>query len=275
MPEGDNIHRNAVVLGRHLTGQPIARLMVHDRGEVSELIGRTVEKVEAVGKHLLIHIEGGWVLRVHLGMKGSWQRRHIAERFPPSPTVIIVTGETAYICDGSYRAELLGAKSLRTHSRLAQLGPDLLAEPAPIEEAAARAAWPAHAEREVADVLLDQRIAAGIGNIYKSEVLFECRVHPCTKMRALPRETITQLYSTAARLMRLNLLIRNRTTVPLRRRTQPTTTRFWVYRRNGKPCLDCRTPIEYVIQGDMGRSTYWCPVCQVLVSAGLVARPYR
>jgi len=265
MPEGDNIHRNAVVLGRHLTGQPIARLMVHDKGEVSELTGKSVEKVEAIGKQLLIHIESGWVLRVHLGMKGSWQRRHAAERFPPHPTVIIQTGETAYICDGAYRAELIRREALRTNPRLAQLGPDILAEPAPVDEAAVRAAWPAHADREVADILLDQRIAAGIGNIYKSEVMFECRVHPRSRMRQLSGEKVTELYATAARLMRLNLLIRNRTTVPLKRRgSSPTTQRFWVYGRMGKPCLDCKTPIEYFIQGDMGRSTYFCPTCQRL-----------
>ena len=129
-----------------------------------------------------------------------------------------------------------------------------------------RARLPGHAEREIGDVLLDQRVAAGIGNVYKSEVLFEVRVHPRTKVGELSDAQLTGIFETAARLMRLNLLTRRRTTVPLRRRGQPSSQRLWVYMRAGKPCLECGTPIERFLQGDMARSTYFCPHCQPSVT---------
>jgi endonuclease-8 len=262
MPEGDTVHRIARVLGAELPGQALTALELHDRGAVPELAGRTIESVEAVGKHLLVNIAGDWSLRVHLGMHGRWRRRHAREPRTRDWTVIITTGETAYVCERSYRAELLRTSALRAHPRIARLGPDLLAEPPQIAEMVRRARIPAHAQREIGDAVLDQRIAAGIGNVYKSEVLFECRVHPRTPVRALPDEQLTQIFETAAKLMRLNLLTRRRTSVPLRRREQPSSQRLWVYMRHGKPCLDCGTPIERFLQGDMARSTYFCPNCQ-------------
>ena len=262
MPEGDTVHRNARVLNHELQGRRLAHFFVRDRGDVSELAGRTVERIEARGKHLLVHIEGGWILRVHLGMKGSWMRRHVRERPPRNVTAMLVADETAYICEGAFTAELLREEALRTHPRLGRLGPDLLADPPDIDEAVRRARVPAHARREIGDVLMDQRVAAGIGNVYKSEVLFECRVHPRTRVRDLDADTLAEIFRKAAHLMRLNLLTRRRTAVPLRRRPTPSAQRLWVYMRSGKPCLDCGTPVERFMQGDMNRSTYFCPQCQ-------------
>lgn len=268
MPEGDNVLRSATVLSREITGRTLARLELHDQGEIRELAGSPIRAVEAVGKHLLIHIGTDWTLRVHLGMHGGWVRRHVREGKPPRWTVNLVTDDSAYICKRAYRAELLRTRALRAHPRLGRLGPDLLAEPPDIDEMVRRTLVPGHAGREIGDVLLDQRIAAGIGNIYKSEVLFECRVHPRALVRDLTPDDVRRLYVMAARLMRLNLLIRRHRAVPIRRREQPTTQRLWVYMRHGEPCLDCRTPIVRFLQGDNARSTYFCPGCQVVGAAG-------
>lgn len=264
MPEGDTVHRIARILVRELQGRTLARLMVRDHGDIPELAGLRVESVEARGKHLLVRIEGDWTLRVHLGMKGRWVRRHVRERVPRDVSALLVTGETAFICERAYTAELMRTAALRTHPRLAHLGPDLLADPPDIESAVHRARLPACARREIGDLLLDQRVAAGIGNIYKSEVLFECRVHPRARAGTLPEDTIRSLFEKAAHLMRLNLLTRRRTAVPLKRRPEATSRRLWVYMRHGRPCLDCGTPIERFLQGDMARSTYFCPGCQPL-----------
>lgn len=269
MPEGDTVHRNARVLNSELQSRTLARFFVRDRGDVPELAGRTITLIEARGKHLLVHIDGGWILRVHLGMKGRWLRRHVRERIPRHVTAVLVVNETAYICDGAFTAELMREESLRTHPRLGRLGPDLLADPPDIAEAVRRARMPAYANREIGDLLMDQRIAAGIGNVYKSEVLFECRVHPRTRMNDLPAEKVTELFERAAHLMRLNLLTRRRTAVPLRRRPTPSSQRLWVYMRNGKPCLDCGARIERFMQGDMNRSTYFCPDCQLPLRPGV------
>jgi endonuclease-8 len=262
MPEGDTVHRNARVLNRELQGRTLRRIFVRDRGDVGELAGRGVTLIEARGKHLLVHIDGGWILRVHLGMKGRWVRRHVRERTPQNVTALLVADDTAYICEGAFTAELLREEALRTHARIGRLGPDLLADPPDIAEAVRRARLPGYANREVGELLTDQRVAAGIGNIYKSEVLFECRLHPRTRMHAVPAAKVAELFERAAQLLRLNLLTRRRTAVPLRRRSTPSAHRLWVYMRNGKPCLDCGTPVERFMQGDMHRSTYFCPSCQ-------------
>jgi endonuclease VIII len=262
MPEGDTIHRIARALRAELEGRTLDRLMLRDRGDVEELKGRTVVKVEAVGKHLLIHIDGDWTLRVHLGMHGSWRRRHVRQRAPYAPTVTIESGERAFDCDRAYTAELLRTGDLGRHARLSRLGPDLLADPPDIDEAVRRASLPAYAGREIGDVLLDQRIAAGIGNVYKSEVMFECRVNPRARLHDLDAGSLRDLFDKAAHLMRLNLLTRRRTAVPIQRRPTPSSQRLWVYNRAGKPCLDCGAAIRRFLQGDMARSTYWCPSCQ-------------
>jgi endonuclease-8 len=186
----------------------------------------------------------------------------VLEKQTRAATVRIESGDVAYVCVGAYRAELVKQSALRTNPRLARLGPDLLAEPPDIEEAVRRALLAGNAGREIGDLIMDQRIAAGVGNVYKSETLFECRIHPRTIMHRLTRDVVHAIYTKAAELMRLNLLTRRRTSVPLRRRPTPSSQRYWVYMRNGKPCLDCGTPIERFLQGDMARSTYFCPRCQ-------------
>jgi endonuclease VIII len=180
-----------------------------------------------------------------------------------SATVRIESGDVAYVCLGSYKADLIRSASLRATSRLARLGPDLLHEPPDIDEAVRRAKQPGNASREIGDLIMDQRVAAGVGNIYKSETLFECRVNPRKHMFHLTEDEVRAIYEKAAALMRLNLLIRNpRIAAPVRRRATPTRQRFWVYMRRGEPCFDCKTPIEMFLQGDMARSTYFCPRCQ-------------
>lgn len=262
MPEGDTIHRIARVLGRELTGHTIDRVVLHDRGDIDELAGKRIEKIEAIGKHMLVHFDTPWVLRVHLGMHGNWRRLHVREKAPREPTVRLESGEAAYVCQRAYRAEMIRAAALQSNPRLARLGPDLLADPPDIDAAVRRATQPGNASREIGDLIMDQRVASGVGNVYKSEVLFECRVHPRTPMHELSQDAVRAIYEKSAHLMRLNLLTRRRTSIPLKRRPEASSQKLWVYRRSGKPCLDCGTLIERILQGDMGRSTYFCPNCQ-------------
>ena len=262
MPEGDTVHRIAAVLGREVAGRTVDRVELRDRGEVEELAGATIESVEPVGKHMLVHFSGGWSLRVHLGMKGKWRRQHVRQKRPGHATVVLDVGETAYVCHRAYTAETVRTGHLGRHPKLGRLGPDLLADPPDLDAAVRRARQPAYRDREIGDLLMDQRVAAGIGNVYKSEVLFECRVHPRTPVGDLSADTLRSLYGAASRLMRQNLGRRRRTHVPLQRRPTPSSARLWVYGRQGERCLDCGTPIQRFLQGDMARSTYWCPGCQ-------------
>ncbi len=262
MPEGDTVHRVALTLGRELTGRVADAVEVQGIGGVAELGGRRVIGVEAVGKHMLVRFDGEWTLRVHLGMHGQWRRQHAREARRGRPTAVIVAGDVAYVCRRAYRAECIRSAHAARHPRLARLGPDLLASPPDVSGALARARLPAHAGREIADLLLDQRVAAGIGNVYKSEVLFLQRIPPRTRVSTLSDADLTGLFRCAARLLRANLHTRRRTTVPLQRRPRPASPRLWVYGRAGEPCIECGAPIERFLQGDMARSTYLCPRCQ-------------
>jgi endonuclease-8 len=177
--------------------------------------------------------------------------------------VDLASGDTAYACIRSYRAELIRTDRVRAHPRIGRLGPDLLAEPPDIDEAVRRAMKQGFAMREIGDIVLDQRVAAGIGNIYKSETLFETRTNPRAKMHQLDEVAVRTVFEKAAELMRMNLLIRGRGAVrPRRRDGVVARARFLVYMRKNKPCYDCGTSIERILQGDMGRSTYFCPKCQ-------------
>lgn len=266
MPEGDTLHSIARRVGPALEGRTVVSLSTSDLGTVRDAKGWTVDHVRALGKHLLIAFDAPWVLRTHLGMNGRvWQPRG---RKRPSRSVFAleVEGEgtsiECVVCTGAYRTEFVRRGALGSHAILSRLGPDLLAEPPDLEGAVARATDPSHAHREIADVLLDQRIASGIGNVYKSEVLFIQRVHPRQTVGTLSDEALEGLYDTAAHLLRRNLRTRRRTTVPTRRRPYPTSPRLWVYGRAGKPCLECETSVELMRQGDLARSTYFCPRCQ-------------
>src|SRR5688500_2706387 len=198
MPEGDNVRQVARVLGGELPGRRLDLVALKDLGVQPDLAGRRVESVQPLGKHMFVHLEGGWSLRVHLGMHGTWTRLHARERLPRSPTLVLVSGDTAWVCSRAYRAEAIRTGALRAHPRLARLGPDLLAEPAPIAEAVARALTPGYANREIGDLVMDQRVAAGIGNIYKSETLFECRVHPRARIHQLGEDGVRRVYEKTA-----------------------------------------------------------------------------
>lgn len=257
MPEGDTVHRLARVLARELTGRRAERVELSDHGELPDLAGRRIDRVEALGKHLLVHLDGGWSLRVHLGMHGRWRRLDPGAPRAGKGTLVLVAAGTTYVCERAYRADAVRTSAVRAHPRLARLGPDLLSEPPPVDEAVARARLPAHAGREVGDLLLDQRVAAGIGNIYRSEILFECGLNPRTAVGALTAEDLRRVYTTAARLLRLHLT--RRSPEPVRPGRGP---RLRVYMRAGRPCTRCGAAIERFLQGDTARSTYFCPGCQ-------------
>ena len=261
MPEGDTVHRLAMRIGSDLSGRTVDRLWVQGHGDIEDLRGATITSVEARGKHLLLHLQGDWSLRVHLGMKGRWFRRRSATRpGRGGPAVRIVSGPTSWECRGAYQAELVRTPHLKSHPRLSRLGPDVLADPLQLQEIVERALLPAHASREVGDLVTDQRIACGVGNVYKSEVLFMEGVHPRTPVARLDRAAMTRIYQTANRVMAHNLRTKQRETVPLRERPTPASPRLWVYGRDGEPCLRCRSTVQRIMQE--GRSTYLCPSCQ-------------
>lgn len=269
MPEGDTLFRTAAGLRPHLVGRDVLAARTQGPGpvpQVHRLIGRRIDAVEAQGKNLLIRFDGGLELRTHLRMHGSWHRYRPGERWrrPPARArlVLEVPGSVA-VCFDAPVVELFEQRAEHLHPSLSSLGPDLLASTVDLAEAHDRLRAPERADLEIAVALLDQRALAGIGNVYKNEVLWIERVSPFHHVRDLDDETIDRLVATAARLLRRN--------ADARRGPERVTTGgdrgapgpLYVYGRGGRPCRRCRTPIAVVRQGtDLPRTTYWCPSCQ-------------
>ncbi len=262
MPEGDSLFRTAASLQRALGGATVSRFTtVYPALERVALVGRTVESVRAVGKHLLIAFSGGVVLRTHLRMKGSWHLYRPGERWQRPPhraRLILETADWIAVGFDVPVAELVDARALPRHRPLASLGPDLL-DPGFDRAAAVRRLREA-GDLDVASALLDQRRIAGLGNVYKSEVLFLAGVHPETPVSRLSDGVLERIVDLGAKLLRANV-------GPGAGSRQTTGSsapgaRLYVYGRSGRPCRRCGAAIAWSRSGEGARSTYHCPGCQ-------------
>ena len=168
---------------------------------------------------------------------------------------MIETADVVAVCLLAPVVEMLSRAQVAAHPALSRLGPDLLGTG--FDPVAARRRLRARGELPIGVALMDQTALAGIGNVYKSEVLFLCGVSPLARVRDLDDETIDRLVAKAGELLRRNL-------GPGPRRTTSALSplRLWVYRRSRRPCRRCGTTIERVVQGEQARSTYFCPACQ-------------
>jgi endonuclease-8 len=273
MPEGDTIFRAARTLQRALGGKTVVRFesmlpalnRVHDGAPVT---GRTVERVHAIGKHLLIELSGALVLRTHMRMSGSWHIYRPGERWQRPRRdfrILVATADFEAVGFNIPVAEFIQARSVDRHEELRRLGPDVLSETFDAAEAVRR--LEERADTAIADALLNQRVLAGLGNVYKSEVLFMCRVDPFAQVRTLDERALTALVETARRVLRANVSesLAPMTTYSGFRRTtnrDAPSERLWVYGRARLPCRRCGTPVRVKKQGTDARLTYWCPVCQ-------------
>jgi len=262
MPEGDTIFRTARTLDARLAGKEIRRAaspLPAFAPARARLEGRQVARVEARGKHLLVHLDDGRVIRSHMRMHGSWhvyrpgERWRMPEHF--ARLVLEVDGCVA-VCFRAPDVELLG--SAGKSPVLRALGPDILAPDFDVAEAALRLR--AQGAVPIGEAIMDQRLVAGIGNVYKSEVLFVKRADPFAAASAFDDAALGAIVAEARRLMTHNLAPGDA------RRTRPAggagSARHWVYDRSGAPCFVCGARIAMRRQGALHRSTYYCPRCQ-------------
>lgn len=263
MPEGDTIHQIAGLLRSRLEGVRLEGGTLAQDAQLS-LAGRRVEGVESLGKHLLLHLDRNELLRVHLGMHGSWRRyAKGAEPKAPEPrrsVVLELAGETL-VCLDAKEVERLRAGGLHERDLRRRLGPDLMGAEPDFDAVLERVRGQADTT-PLCQVLLDQGIACGIGNVYKCETLFLERLHPLTKVGALDDARLLALYRRAHLLLRSNEAGGPRRTRGSRGIRGDGGGELWVYRRGGRPCARCRTPIARERLGRPPRSTYWCPACQ-------------
>jgi endonuclease-8 len=273
MPEGDTIYRAAVAMHRALAGRVVTRFesvypAVTRVADDQPVVGRTIEAVSARGKHLLITFSGGLVLRTHMRMNGSWHLYRAGvkwQRPARDMRVRVGAGDVEAVGFNVPVAELLTARELARHVQLNALGPDLL-DPA-FDPAEAARRMRVHGQDAVGDALLNQRVVAGIGNVFKSEILFLAGIEPFTPVAALSDADIERLVAISREQLAANVLTRSQTLTPsIGRRTTRSldpNKKLWVYGRGGKPCRRCGTKILARKTGLDARLTYWCPRCQV------------
>ncbi len=265
MPEGDTIFRVAVGLRPHLVGRLVLRAKAARGAQVERTVGATIEAIEAQGKNLLIHLSNGLSVRTHLRMNGTWHRYRPGERWlrPASRASLVLEVEGCVaVCFDAPIVELFETRSRALHPVLSRLGPDPLAEGFDLAVVMRRLRESSGAATTIGEALLDQHVMAGVGNVYRSEVLFIERVDPFATVSALDDETLGRIVGTARRL-----LLRNASSPGARATTdrarQDAGSRLWVYRRNGRPCRRCGTLIRSVSLGaDLPRTVWWCPRCQ-------------
>jgi endonuclease-8 len=239
VPEGDSLRRTAERL-RVLEGQVVAVESPHPRaaalGVAAQLDGRRLERVEAVGKNLLLTFEGGVVLRSHLRMRGRWRVGAPGARRTGSPWLVL-RGPT-------HEAVLWHGPVLELgRGAVDRLGPDIMAEPLELDAIVSRMRR-GDQRRELGDALLDQRLVAGIGNLWRAEALFAAGVSPWTPLADVDDASLRRVLEAAARAMHSGRSDR------------------MVYRRAGRPCRRCGTRIASRHQGETARIAYWCPACQ-------------
>lgn len=269
MPEGDTIYRAARTLHAALAGQVVTRFETvfpqlarvdHD----APLAGRTVERVVSEGKNLVIDFSGDLHLRTHMRMNGSWHIYRPGERWRKRRSdmrIVLETDAWVAVAFNVPVAEFHDARSLARQEDLRRIGPDFLGEEFDFDEALRRIRE--RADSEIADVLLNQRVVSGIGNEYKSELLFISRINPFARVNSLTGEQLLLLLKNARKIMLAN--VNKRSAARVTTFSLDPSAQQYVYGRGGKPCRKCGTPVSYAKQGKDARGTYWCPKCQPAV----------
>jgi endonuclease-8 len=229
-------------------------------------VGREIAAVEALGKNLLVRFDNGLEIRTHLRMNGSWHRYRPGERWrrPPSRArlVIEVPGAVA-VCFDAPVVELFETRAEAVHPSLSRLGPDLLSPDFDSTEALRRLRAPERADVEIGDALVDQRVMAGVGNIWKNETLWAERVSPFEPVGKLDDDTLGRLIATAHQLLNTSARARSVPGGLSVGRDDGAPVGLQAYGRQGRRCRRCGTTIAVTRQGsELPRSTYWCPTCQ-------------
>jgi endonuclease-8 len=246
VPEGDSLHRIAVRL-QPLVGERVEASSPSPQGLVTGVAraidGRVLESVEAVGKNLLLRFDGGVTVRSHLRMNGRWTvRQRGAATWRGRPWLLLQTRR--------FEAAQWNGPVLRLDDgRTRRLGPDLLADRTTVDEVVGRVR-DAGPSRVLGDVLVDQRVVAGIGNMWLAELLWHARLSPWLPVGDATDEELAVAIAWGRDAMRASVA------GPGRRHTRA------VYRRAGRPCRRCGAPIRSRGLGEANRTAYWCDGCQ-------------
>lgn len=259
MPEGDAVYRAAKRLRQALDGRRLIRSDFRmPRYATADLRGRTVLTTVSRGKHLLTRVEGGLTVHTHLRMEGSWRVGPAGRPVPRGDVVRLILANADWQAVGT-RLGMVDLLPTDHEDRVVgHLGPDLLGpdwDPALAVRNLLRAP-----RRTIGEALLDQRVLAGIGTIWRAETLYAARMSPWRPVGSIPPEELESLVAVAHRLMDAS----KDTPLPVTTGDPRPGRSLMVYGRARRPCRRCGSPIS---GGEMGsqpseRLVYWCPVCQ-------------
>jgi endonuclease-8 len=258
MPEGDTIRTAANRVGAALLGHEIESIETpHPRfGKdrwPEKLAGRNVRAIDTHGKHLMIRFDGGLTIHSHLRMTGAWGVYPRGERWHRGrhrAWLVIRTADNEVVQFDGPVLELMTDGRSRFDPRISQLGPDVLAEEFD-ETAFVRRLREDDQTRTLGDALLDQRIVAGIGNMWKAEGCWRAQIDPWRRLRDVTDDEA--------------LAVIHAVRPPMQESADfgfPKSEDLIVYKRAGTPCPRCGAKIQARGQGDDNRTTYWCPGCQ-------------
>ena len=267
MPEGDTIHRVASALRIALVGKPIVSFEAPRLFGPQPAQGRVIERIESHGRHLEIVWDDGLTLHTHLRMSGAWHLYRIGEgwRKPVSDLrVLIEVSDWLAVCFNAPLVETYRHFDPYRHPGFGPLGPDLCAAGADLDECINRLYHHHDQSMPIAEVLLDQHVMCGVGNVYRCEVLWACEMHPFAPIGSIDADDCGQLVMTAVRLLHANLSVHPDADLGTRRTFDSGfgPNGLAVYGRNGQRCRRCGDTIEVRRSGEHARLLYWCPGCQ-------------
>lgn len=263
MPEGHTIHRLARDLGRDLAGSRVLATSPQGRFEsgAARLDGRVLERTDAAGKHLFLDFGDDDVLYVHLGLIGKFKRTASDVHRPGAVRLRLEGPERAWHLSGPQTCRLVDP--MEVDQIVGALGPDPLRRDADPERFVERAS---RSRKAIGALLLDQDVIAGVGNVYRAEILLLVGVHPARPAKDVHPDTLRQIWELTVELLRIGVRLNRIVTVtgedagfvtPGRLRRADA---LYAYKRDGKPCRRCDTPIS--IGKVANRSIWWCPTCQ-------------
>ncbi len=259
MPEGDTVWRSCRQLHAALAGQVLTRTEFRvPQLATTDFSGVEMREVVSRGKHQLLRFANDYTLHTHLRMEGAWRVVDHGQRWPGGADfeVRVILGTASRTAVGFRLPVVELLLTAGEHTVVGHLGPDLLGDDWNLDEAVRRLR--ADPQRTIGEALLDQRNLAGIGTLYRAEVLFLQGIHPRSPVDAVA--DLRRVCVRARQLLLANCQRPQQTTTGNLRHGQ----RHYVFERAGKPCRRCGTPIRFERFGPTGqeRTSYWCPRCQ-------------
>jgi endonuclease-8 len=262
MPEGHTVHRIANSFNKDFSGKKVKVVSPQGRFTQAELVsGKKLTEAKAHGKQMFLHF-GKAIIRIHLGIYGKWSFQQFSSAAPQPVGQVrarfLIPNQLADL-RGPTACEVIDGEQLE--QIIGKLGPDPLAQDLQGKDLERFIEKAQSSSRSIAELLMNQSVLAGVGNVYRAELLFRAKLNPHIAGKKVPRELLQSIWFDAQKLMPIGV----RTGMMLTRegflRGKPKLAdRYYVYKRTGEACRECKG--EVVLEVLASRKLYYCPRCQ-------------